>query len=113
MAWFKSHGQATSSQYPYTGKEGKCKNINGQVKTKQVVKVNGKSSSQMKAALEKINNSQELQQAMARLYQEQAGAAGAEGAGPQAGPAPEPETAGATVDDNVVDAEVEDVDESK
>jgi molecular chaperone DnaK len=68
---------------------------------------------EMKAALEKINSNEEMQQAMARLYQEQAAAAGAEGAGPQAGPAPEPETAGATADDNVVDAEVEDVDESK
>ena len=64
---------------------------------------------QMKAALEKINNSQELQQAMARMYQEQAGAAGAapEGARPQAAP-----EAG-EADDNVVDAEVEDVDDKK
>mgnify|MGYP000486190746 CR=1 FL=1 len=62
---------------------------------------------QIKAALEKINNSQELQQAMARMYQEQATAgAGPEGAGPQ------PE-AGAQADDNVVDAEVEDVEENK
>jgi molecular chaperone DnaK len=69
---------------------------------------------EMKAALEKINSNEEMQQAMARLYQEQAGAAGAEGAGPQAGPAPEAETAGAAAaDDNVVDAEVEDVDDSK
>ena len=59
----------------------------------------------MKAALEKINNSQELQQAMARMYQEQAGAAGAapEGARPQAAP-----EAG-EADDNVVDAVVKEV----
>lgn len=70
---------------------------------------------QMKAALEKINNSQELQQAMAKLYQEQAGAAGAEGApGPQ--PTEDPASGGESAssgDDTVVDAEVEDVDEEK
>ncbi|MEX0332032.1 MAG: molecular chaperone DnaK [Puniceicoccaceae bacterium] len=68
---------------------------------------------QMKAALEKINNSQEMQQAMARMYQEQAAAAGAEGGTEQSGPAPEAESASAAADDNVVDAEVEDVDEKK
>ncbi|MEX0325550.1 MAG: molecular chaperone DnaK [Puniceicoccaceae bacterium] len=68
---------------------------------------------QMKAALEKINNSQEMQQAMARMYQEQAAAAGAEGGAEQAGPAPEAESAASAADDNVVDAEVEDVDEKK
>ena len=67
---------------------------------------------QMKAALEKINNSQEMQQAIARMYQEQAAAAGAEGGAGQAGPAPEAEPSSAA-DDNVVDAEVEDVDEKK
>jgi molecular chaperone DnaK len=69
----------------------------------------------MKAALEKINNSQELQQAMARMYQEQAGAAGAEGgpqAEPQSGAAQSAESTG-PADDNVVDAEVEDVEDSK
>jgi molecular chaperone DnaK len=69
----------------------------------------------MKAALEKINNSQELQQAMARLYQDQAGAAGAEGgpqAGPQAGQAAASEPSSKD-DDNVVDAEVEDVEDTK
>jgi len=70
---------------------------------------------QMKAALDKINNSQELQQAMAKLYQEQAGAAGAEGAsGPQ--PTEDPASGGESAssgDDTVVDAEVEDVDEEK
>ena len=65
-------------------------------------------------ALEKINNSQELQQAMARMYQEQAGAAGA---APEGGPQPGPEATQDTsssstpADDNVVDAEVEDVDD--
>ena len=68
---------------------------------------------QMKAALDKINNSQELQQAMARLYQDQAGAQA--GAGPQPGPAPDAGE-GATAssgDDNVVDAEVEDVEDNR
>jgi molecular chaperone DnaK len=69
----------------------------------------------MKAALEKINNSQELQQAMARLYQDQAGAAGAEG-GPQPGPesgAGSTSESSSSDDDNVVDAEVEDVEDTK
>jgi molecular chaperone DnaK len=69
---------------------------------------------QIKAALEKINNNEELQQIMAKMYQEQAAAAGAapEGAGPQ--PEAAAGDAGAKpADDNVVDAEVEDVDESK
>ena len=67
---------------------------------------------QIKSALEKINNNQELQQAMARMYQEQAGAAGGAQAGPQAGPAPESGSESASGgDDNVVDAEVEDVDD--
>jgi molecular chaperone DnaK len=70
-------------------------------------------SARIKAALEKINNSQELQQAMSRLYQEQ----GAAGAGPEAGPQPgagaqSSESASSEADDNVVDAEVEDVDDS-
>jgi molecular chaperone DnaK len=69
---------------------------------------------QIKAALEKINNSQELQQAMARMYQEQSAAgAGPEGAGPQPEAGPQDAGAGAQADDNVVDAEVEDVEESK
>jgi molecular chaperone DnaK len=70
---------------------------------------------QIKVALEKINNSQELQQAMARMYQEQAaaGGAGPEGAGPQPGDGPQDAGAGAQADDNVVDAEVEDVEENK
>ncbi|MGC9450726.1 MAG: molecular chaperone DnaK [Oceanipulchritudo sp.] len=72
-------------------------------------------AAQMKAALEKINNSQELQQAMSRLYQEQAGAPG----GPEAGPQPEAAAGGAGAststagDDNVVDAEVEDVEDNR
>jgi len=65
----------------------------------------------MKAALESINSNQEMQQAIARMYQEQAAAAGADGAGPQPDAAPQGETAPA--DDNVVDAEVEDVEDSK
>jgi molecular chaperone DnaK len=71
---------------------------------------------QIKAALEKLNNNQELQQIMARMYQEQAAAAGAapEGAGPQPEAAAGDTGAGsAPADDNVVDAEVEDVDDSK
>ncbi|MGA1204399.1 MAG: molecular chaperone DnaK [Opitutales bacterium] len=63
---------------------------------------------QIKAALEKINNSQELQQAMARMYQEQAAA---EGAGPQGAADQGAAASGDSADDNVVDAEVEDVDE--
>jgi molecular chaperone DnaK len=69
----------------------------------------------IKAALDKINNSQELQQAMARLYQEQAAAGAQPGAGPQPGPeggADSGASGGSTGDDNVVDAEVEDVDDN-
>jgi len=68
-------------------------------------------TAQMKAALEKINNNQEMQQAIARMYQEQAAATGADGGaeGPQPGPAPQAEST--ATDDNVVDAEVEDVED--
>ena len=70
---------------------------------------------QMKSTLEKINNSQELQQAMAKFYQEQAAAAGTEGA---TGPEPSEgaasgEESASSEDDTVVDAEVEDVDDEK
>jgi molecular chaperone DnaK len=68
---------------------------------------------QIKTALEKINNSQELQQAMARLYQEQAGAAGAEAGAQEAGPSESSSSGSSSQDDNVVDAEVEDVDDKK
>lgn len=67
----------------------------------------------MKAALEKINSNQEMQQAIARMYQQQAGAQDAAGAAsPEAGgtASSEDQSGG---DDNVVDAEVEDVDERK
>lgn len=67
---------------------------------------------QMKAALEKINQNQELQQIMAKLYQEQAPQGGTDGPQPEATSGPEPASS-AHEDDNVVDAEVEDVDESK
>lgn len=69
----------------------------------------------MKEALEKINNSKEMQEAIARMYQQGSGPAG--GATP---PPPEPETSSQNsgsarkpVDDNVVDAEVEDVTDRK
>lgn len=70
---------------------------------------------QIKAALEKINNSQELQQAMARMYQEQAAASGA---APKDGPDRDSqgsarESGSSSSDDNVVDAEVEDVEDRK
>lgn len=72
---------------------------------------------QMKAALDKINNNSEMQQAIARMYQEQQPGAGAEGAaGAQAGPEAEGTSQGQSSgsdDDNVVDAEVEDVPEDK
>ncbi|MDP0499494.1 MAG: molecular chaperone DnaK [Verrucomicrobiota bacterium JB022] len=62
----------------------------------------------MKAALEKLNKDEKLQQAVARLYQETAGAEQGGAAGPQggasAGNAKKPN------DDNVVDAEVVDDD---
>jgi molecular chaperone DnaK len=63
----------------------------------------------MKAALEKINGDQQLQQAVAKMYQEAAGAEGA--AGPQGGAA----QGGAAKDSDpdVVDAEVEDVTDSR
>jgi molecular chaperone DnaK len=82
---------------------------------KQALEAND--AERIKAALDKINNSQELQQAMARLYQEQAGAAGAQGTGPQPGPQPgaaagDSGAASGQQDDNVVDAEVEDVDDN-
>jgi molecular chaperone DnaK len=72
---------------------------------------------QIKTALEKINNSQELQQAMARLYQEQAGAAagaaGAEAGTQEGDPSGSGSNGASAEDDNVVDAEVEDVDDKK
>lgn len=66
---------------------------------------------QIKAATEKINNSSELQAAVARMYQEAGGAAGAEGPAPES---TDSSSAGSqntrkSDDDNVVDAEVEDV----
>ena len=66
----------------------------------------------IKAALDKINNSQELQQAMARLYQDSSGpeASGAQGPGPAEA---ESSSSGAKDDDNVVDAEVEDVEDNR
>jgi len=64
----------------------------------------------MKAALEKLNNDEQLQQAVARLYQEaagaQEGAAGEQAAGGAAG-------SKQANDDNVVDAEVVDEDDKK
>ena len=72
----------------------------------------------MKAALDKITNRQEMQQAVAKLYQEQAAAGGTDAAG-AAGPQPGAATGAADEgsssdpDDNVVDAEVEDVEDGK
>ncbi len=71
---------------------------------------------EVKAALEKINNNTELQQIMAKLYQgeaqEQGPTAGAqETSGGEGGSQESAETSGGN--DNVVDAEVEDVDENK
>ncbi|NDV61275.1 molecular chaperone DnaK [Puniceicoccales bacterium CK1056] len=71
----------------------------------------------MKAALDKINNSEEMQQAVAKLYQEQAAAGGADAgaAGPQPGAdaGSSSEASSPASDDNVVDAEVEDVEDGK
>jgi molecular chaperone DnaK len=67
---------------------------------------------QIKAALEQFNTNQELQQVMTRLYQDQAGAQADPGATTPEGE-PSSSTASQPADDTVVDAEVEDVDESK
>ncbi len=63
----------------------------------------------MKAALEKLTNNPEMQQAIARLYQDQASAAGA---APGEGPGPEAGGSASRQDDDIVDAEVEDVSDS-
>ncbi len=69
---------------------------------------------QIKAATEKINNSSELQAAVARMYQEAGGAAGAEGPMPEGPESSDSSRSQQAADDNVVDAEVEDVaDEDK
>ena len=72
---------------------------------------------EVKSALEKINTNTELQQIMTKLYQGEAQEQQPQG-GP--GPQPSPEEAGTgsaetsrSGDDNVVDAEVEDVDENR
>ena len=70
----------------------------------------------IKAATEKLNKDERIQQAMVKFYQEQAGAEGAggpmpEGVDPTAGAAPQGEPAKAGP--NVVDAEVEDVTDEK
>ena len=70
---------------------------------------------EMKAAMEKLNGNQELQQIMSRVLQAQAAS---QGAGPTDGPAPDasgPSDASGKADgpnNDFVDAEVEDVDEA-
>jgi molecular chaperone DnaK len=65
----------------------------------------------MKAALESINSNTEMQQAVAKMYQQQAEA---QGAAPGADAGPEAQgNKTSSDDDNVVDAEVEDVEEEK
>ncbi|HSH09617.1 MAG TPA: molecular chaperone DnaK [Oceanipulchritudo sp.] len=68
----------------------------------------------IKASLDKFNSNQEFQQAMARMYQDTGatGAAGPEAGGPHPGAAHDTGPATGPADDNVVDAEVEDVDEN-
>lgn len=67
---------------------------------------------EIKAAIEKINNNPELQQAVAKMYQDAGGPNRETGATPPPGAGTDaPGTA--STDDNVVDAEVEDVDEKK
>ncbi|MFP4540154.1 MAG: molecular chaperone DnaK [Opitutales bacterium] len=66
---------------------------------------------QMKAVLEKINGDEKMQQAVAKMYQDAAGQAGAEGAAP--GAEAGGQTSSKNEDPNVVDAEVEDVTEDK
>ncbi len=61
------------------------------------------------AALESIQNNKEMQEAVSRMYQ-QANAQGQQPGGAQSGPQPQQ---GAPADDNVVDAEVEDVDDKR
>lgn len=68
---------------------------------------------EMKKAVEDLTNNPEMQQAIARLYQQEAGAAGA---GPQGQPSGAEASQGPSSggkDDDVVDAEVEDVTEEK
>lgn len=40
LQWLKSNGQYLSSEYPYTGKDGKCQKKSGSVKATSFVKVN-------------------------------------------------------------------------
>jgi len=68
---------------------------------------------QIKAALDKINNSQELQQAVSKMYQEQAAAEGQPGAEQPGSDNATTESASSGKDDNVVEAEVEDVEDKK
>lgn len=68
--------------------------------------------SRMKAALESINNNTEMQQAIAKMYQQQAEAQGAATQGAEAGSNTQAKDSAGS-DDNVVDAEVEDVEDDK
>jgi molecular chaperone DnaK len=70
---------------------------------------------EIKAATEEINNNKELQAAVTKMYQDAAGAAGQPGATPE-GAGSNSGTTGSkssSDDDNVVDAEVEDVEDEK
>jgi len=55
MEYTETHGQELRSDYPYTGKDGSCKysSANGKVKASDVKRVQAKSASQLKAALDK------------------------------------------------------------
>jgi molecular chaperone DnaK len=67
-------------------------------------------NARIKAALDKLQNNPEMQQAIARMYQPAEGAANAGASGPQPGQSGQAD--GTAGDDNVVDAEVEDVTDS-
>jgi molecular chaperone DnaK len=71
-------------------------------------------NARIKSTLEKFNQNTQLQQIMAKLYQSDAGGAtGTDGFTGEPGATPPPDPAKSNFDDNVVDAEVEDVDDSK
>jgi molecular chaperone DnaK len=74
-------------------------------------------AAKIETALNNLQNNKEMQEAVTKMYQQAAAAQqpGPQAGGPQAGPQPQPGPSGTAkpADDNVVDAEVEDVDDKK
>ena len=72
-------------------------------------------AAKIETALSNLQNNKEMQEAITRMYQQasQQAAPGAQSAGPQPGPQEGPQPSARPADDNVVDAEVEDVDDKK